>query len=104
MISLAALRWLSDQDVSFSMLERNGKVLTVTGPVRPSDAKLRRAQALGHSSGAALQISRELISQKLNAQERVARRKLLDSTTADAISRFRAKLPSAGSINSIRLI
>jgi CRISPR/Cas system-associated endonuclease Cas1 len=104
MISLAALRWLSDQDVSFSMLERNGKVLAVTGPVRPSDAKLRRAQALAHSSGAALRISRELISQKLAAQGRVARHKLLDSTTADGIARFRAELASADSITTIRLI
>jgi hypothetical protein len=65
MVSLAALRWLADQDVAFSMLERDGKVLAVTGPVRSSDAKLRRAQALAHSSGAALRITRELISQKL---------------------------------------
>jgi CRISPR-associated endonuclease Cas1 len=104
MVSLAALRWLSDQDVSFVMLERNGKVLAVTGPVRPSDAKLRRAQALANSSGAALRISRELISQKLAAQERVARHKLLDSTTADGIARFRAELPSADSMGTIRLI
>jgi CRISPR-associated endonuclease Cas1 len=104
MVSLAALRWLADQDASFVMLERNGKVLAVTGPVRPSDAKLRRAQALAHSSGAALRISRELISQKLAAQERVARHKLLDSTTAGGIARFRADLPSAESIPTIRLI
>lgn len=64
MISLAALRWLSDQDVAFTMLERDGKVLAVTGPVRPSDVKLRRSQALANSNGAALRISRELISQK----------------------------------------
>jgi len=104
MISLAALRWLSDQDVAFTMLERNGKVLAVTGPVRPSDVKLRRAQATANSSGAALRISRELISQKLAAQERVARHKLLDSRTADGITRFRAELPSADSITTIRLI
>src|ERR1700757_4913641 len=59
-ISLAALRWLSAQDVAFTMLERMGKVLLVTGRVRSSDAKLRRAQALAHSSGAALRITREL--------------------------------------------
>jgi CRISPR-associated endonuclease Cas1 len=104
MVSLAALRWLSDQDVAFTMLERDGKVLAVTGPVRPSDAKLRRAQALSHSSGAALRIACELISQKIAAQERVVRHKLLDSTTADAISRFRTDLSSADSISSIRLI
>jgi CRISPR-associated endonuclease Cas1 len=103
-ISLAALQWLADQDASFAMLERDGTVLATTGPVRPSEAKLRRAQALSHSSGAALQISRELIGRKLSAQEDVARRKLLDTSTADAIARFRAELPSADSINSVRLI
>jgi len=103
-ISLAALQWLADQDASFAMLERDGRVLATTGPVRPSESKLRRAQALAHSSGAALYISRELISRKLSAQEQVARNKLLDTSTADLIARFRAELPSADSINSIRLI
>jgi CRISPR-associated endonuclease Cas1 len=104
MVSLGALRWLADQGASFSMLERDGKVLAVTGPVRPSDAKLRRAQALAHSSGAALRITRELISQKLAGQEQVARHKLLDSTTADAIAQFRAEVPTSDSITTIRLI
>lgn len=103
-VSLAALRWLADQDVAFTMLERSGKVLFVTGPVRSSDAKLRRAQALAHSSGAALRISRELIRQKLAAQEQVARFKLLDSKTADEIAHFKDELPRADCINSIRLV
>jgi len=104
MVSLAALRWLADQDVAFSMLERDGKVLAVTGPVCPSDAKLRRAQALAHSSGAALRITRELISRKLAGQEEVARHKLLDSTTANAIAQFRAEVPTSDGITTIRLI
>jgi CRISPR-associated endonuclease Cas1 len=104
MVSLAALRWLADQDASFVMLERDGSVLAVTGPVRPSEAKLRRAQALAHISGAALQIARELIVRKLAGQEQVARHKLLDTSTADAIARFRAEVPTADSMNTIRLI
>lgn len=104
MVSLAALRWLADQDAAFLMLERDGSVLATTGPVRSSDAKLRRAQALAHSSGAALRITRELISQKLTGQERVARHKLLASATADAISQFRTEVPTADSITTIRLI
>jgi hypothetical protein len=102
-LSLAARRWLADQDISFSMLSRDDKVLAVTGPVRPSDAKLRRAQALALSNGAALRMARELIRQKLAAQEQVARYKLLDSTTADAIAQFAAELPGADSIASVRL-
>ena len=103
-VSLEALRWLADQNASFVMLEREGSMIVATGPVRPSEAKLRRAQALAHSSGAALWISRELISRKLTAQEEVARHKLLDTATADAIARFKAQLPSADSLNTIRLI
>src|SRR5438132_9170619 len=88
MVSLAALRWLADQNAAFVMLERDGSVLVTTGPVCPSEVKLRRAQALCHHSGAALRITRELIIQKLAGQERVARHKLLDSTTADTIAGF----------------
>ena len=68
-MSLAALRWLADQDAAFVMLDRDGSVLATTGPVRPSDARLRRAQALAIQSGAALQITKELIGKKLAGQE-----------------------------------
>jgi CRISPR-associated endonuclease Cas1 len=106
-VSLAALRWLADQDAAFVMLERNGKVLVTTGPVRPSDARLRRLQSLSHESGIALKIARELIVQKLLAQERVigmffkespssrvvvdARRSVVRSKTNDEIRRWEAK-------------
>jgi len=60
MITLSALRWLATQGAAFIMLERNGKVLTVCGPVSSSDARLRRAQALAAQTGKALEISRAL--------------------------------------------
>jgi CRISPR-associated protein Cas1 len=103
-ITLEALRWLADQDAAFVMLDRRGKVLAVTGPVAPSDAKLRRAQALALGNGTALKISQELISQKLAGQELLVRDMLHDSALADAIARFRADLPGAESIESVRLI
>src|SRR5438132_1136468 len=65
MVSLSALRWLADQDAAFVMLDRGGSVLATTGPVRPSDARLRRAQDLAGQSGVAFCIVRELISRKL---------------------------------------
>jgi CRISPR-associated endonuclease Cas1 len=104
MVSLAALRWLADQDAAFVMLERDGSVLATTGPVRPSDARLRRAQALAQQSGAALRVTRELIAQKLAGQERVARHKLLDSTTANVIARFRGEVTTADSTATIRVL
>jgi CRISPR-associated endonuclease Cas1 len=104
MVSLAALRWLADQNAAFIMLERDGHVLATTGPVRPSDAKLRRAQARADESGAALQIARGLIHHKLLGQEQVARDKLRDSTAADSIAGFREALPDAGTMDAVRLL
>jgi len=104
MISLAALRWLSDQNAAFVMLERDGKVLATTGPVRPSDAKLRRAQALAAESGADLIISRELISRKLAGQEQVARARLRDPLTADKILTFRSALLNTTTLAEIRVL
>jgi CRISPR-associated endonuclease Cas1 len=103
-VSLAALRWLADQEASFVMLDREGSVLATTGPVRPSDARLRRAQALAHQSGAALQIARELISHKLEAQEGLARGVLNNSVAAEAIARIRETLPGTKTIEAIRMV
>ena len=95
-VSLSALRWLADQDAAFVMLERNGKVLATTGPVAPSDARLRRAQALAVQSGVGLQIVRELIEKKIAAQEQVTRDKLRDQTIAQTITEFRKSVALAG--------
>jgi CRISPR-associated endonuclease Cas1 len=100
-ISLAALRWLADQDASFVMLDRLGKVLAVTGPVSPSDARLRRAQALAGQSETGLEIAKELISQKLVGQQRVALKYFQSSTTAFAIVAARNRLASAASSEDI---
>jgi CRISPR-associated protein Cas1 len=88
MVSLAALCWLADQDAAFVMLDRDGSVLATTGPVRSSDARLRRAQAFAEESGAAVQITKQLIAQKLLGQERVAREGLNDLKVAEQIAGF----------------
>ncbi len=101
-VSFSALRWLADQDAAFSMLERNGSVLATTGPVRPSDSRLRRAQSLAHQTGAAVEISRGLISQKLQGQERLVRDALQDSALADKIAYARSLLAKANTVEAIR--
>lgn len=101
-VSLSALRWLADQDASFVMLNRDGSVLATTGPVRPSDARLRRAQALAYGSEMGLQIARELLDQKLIAQERLIRDKFHDAAVATQISSAREKLSTANSIDDLR--
>jgi CRISPR-associated endonuclease Cas1 len=103
-ISLSALRWLADQDAAFVMLERDGTVLATTGPVRPSDARLRRAQALAHYTGTAIQIARELVGRKLEAQEKLALGGLNNCEAAETIGSMRKAIPSAETIEAIRLI
>ena len=102
MVSLAALRWLADQDAAFVMLERDGSVLATTGPVRPSDARLRRAQSLAHESGIAVRIARELIYRKLSGQEQLVRDKLSAPLTADSIAEARLALAETETISSVR--
>jgi CRISPR-associated protein Cas1 len=103
-VSLSALRWLADQKVSFVMLERDGRVLATTGPVRPSDVRLRRAQALAHQTDLAFRMSRELIDRKLGGQERVARESLKDQNIANVIRQLRSELAEVESIDAIRTI
>ena len=103
-VSLAALRWLADQDASFVMLDRDGSVLATTGPVRSSDARLRRAQALAHQSGIALQIAKDLLDKKLIAQEQLVREKLQNSGAADRIAEMRRGLSTCKAIDSLRVL
>jgi CRISPR-associated endonuclease Cas1 len=85
-VTFEALRWLTDQNAAFVMLERNGRVLATIGPVSPSDVRLRRAQSLAHTSGIALKIARELIEQKLVGQQRVLRQFFGDTNAHEVIS------------------
>jgi CRISPR-associated endonuclease Cas1 len=104
LVSLAALRWLADQNASFVMLERDGSVLLTTGPIRPSDEKLRRAQARAGDTGAAVQIARALVQHKLAGQEQLVRERLRNARAADRIAESRTALPSAPTIATIRIL
>jgi CRISPR-associated endonuclease Cas1 len=84
------------------MLERDGSVLATTGPIRPSDPRLRRAQALSNESGAATLITIELISQKLLGQARVAKGSLNNPEISEKITELRTDVESANSIDKIR--
>jgi CRISPR-associated protein Cas1 len=100
-ITFEALRWLADQDAAFVMLERNGRVLTTTGPVSPSDVRLRRAQSLAHTTGIALKIARELIEQKLAGQQRVLKQFFNDPDALEVIAGARSLVARAESNEEI---
>jgi CRISPR-associated endonuclease Cas1 len=102
-VTLEAIRWLADQDAAFVMLERDGTVLSTTGPVRSCDARLRRAQSLASTNGVALEISKDLIRRKLAGQEQIAKEKLNDFRAAQLISEHRAALDDAKTVEALRL-
>jgi CRISPR/Cas system-associated endonuclease Cas1 len=101
-VTLSALRWLSDVGASFVMLDRLGRVRVVTGPTSPSEARLRRAQALALGNGMAVKIARELISVKLSGQEMLAREKLKNVSVANSIAGLRDRLANADEVEAIR--
>ncbi|MGC2184838.1 MAG: CRISPR-associated endonuclease Cas1, partial [Terriglobales bacterium] len=103
-LTLSAVKWLLEKDAAFVMLDRNGRVLNVCGPVSPSDARLKRSQALAHQSGKALEISRELIQAKLDGQERVVREQLKEPAASELIARLREGLADAESLDTIRYL
>lgn len=103
-VSLSALRWLADQNASFVMLDRDGSALMTTGPVYPSQAKLRRAQALAMQNGAAFRISREVIDRKLAGQQRVAIERLGDESTGSAIRKLRSEIAEVETLDAVRQI
>jgi CRISPR-associated endonuclease Cas1 len=101
-VSLGALRWLADRNASFVMLDRVGEVLATTGPVRSSDARLKRAQALAHQSGIALEIARSLVQQKLVQQERILRERFQEPAIANLIEQTRSAIPKANNNDEVR--
>ena len=103
-ITLSALRWLSDVGASFSMLDRAGRVHVVTGPASPSEARLRRAQALALSNGQAVPIACELMAAKLDGQELVLRENLNHEEKAIIVHTLRQGLSDTDTLDAIRAI
>lgn len=66
-ITLEALRWLADVGISFTQIDRDGRLIATSTPT-PGDARVRRAQALAIANPSGLQITRVLLEQKLAGQ------------------------------------
>jgi CRISPR-associated endonuclease Cas1 len=69
-LTLEAIRWLGDVGAVLVCIDRDGHVLCTSAPIK-SEAKLRRAQALALYSGAGLDITRAVLSQKLSGQQQL---------------------------------
>jgi CRISPR-associated endonuclease Cas1 len=99
-----ALRLVADIGASLIFLDGRGKLLFASTPTAPSGVRLRRAQCLAPENGTALNISRELISQKIDGQAAIVRDMLGNPVAADAILQFKAELSETPDIDAVRLV
>ncbi len=99
-----AMRLVADIGASLIFIDGRGKLLFASTPTAPSDVRLRRAQCLALENGTALEICRELISQKIDGQAAIVRDMLGNPLAADAILRFKAKLAETHDIEAVRLV
>jgi CRISPR/Cas system-associated endonuclease Cas1 len=103
LVSLEALRWLHDIGAAFIQIDHDGQLISCTSPPGLDDARLRRAQAMALANGFDLEISRDLIRQKLNGQLRVLQ-KLRDSNSAEEVRGITDRLCDAQDIDALRAI
>jgi CRISPR-associated endonuclease Cas1 len=104
LVTLAALRWLADQDSAFVMLDRAGRILANTAPAGSNDGRLRRAQATVLHTGLALPIVADLLDRKLASQEHLIRQAFAGSPVVEDIVSARLALKSAQTIPAMRVL
>ena len=85
-VSLEALRWLSDIGAAFVNIDSDGNLTAAIAPSGLDDARLRRAQAMALVNGVGLEIARELIKLKLVGQLQIVER--LRDCAASAANKF----------------
>jgi CRISPR-associated endonuclease Cas1 len=96
-LSLEAIRWLGDVGAALVCIDRDGKILCTSGPTK-SEAKLRRAQALAPRTGAGLEITRALLTQKLSGQQHLLNRLDVDPYPERVLERALGAVEVAESI------
>lgn len=100
----AALEWMTAQDVSLVVLERDGRVFCATGRLGSSDARLKRAQAT-LAEPEALSIAKRIVDAKLEGQEKNLRELLRNDDRAARIAELRLSLyRKADSLSRVRTI
>lgn len=103
-ITLEALRWLKDVGAAFVQIDADGQVVVASGPVGLDDARLRRAQALAVTNGAAINMARELVRRKMQGQLSMLERLPSGHELAAVIRQKLEAVDSAPDITRIRVV
>jgi CRISPR-associated protein Cas1 len=101
-LTFEALRWLTDAGVGYLQLDGDGTVLATTTTQGLNKATLRRAQALAATNPAGIEITRRILTRKVDGQARVAQT-LGRPAIADTIQSHIGQLAQAAALDTLRL-
>jgi CRISPR-associated endonuclease Cas1 len=100
-VTFEALRWLYGVRGAFVQINRSGDLLAVSGGRRTDLPALRRAQAFAAYSDIGLDLTRELLKQKLAGQATLLERLPADDRTRRAMRSARQTVTSASSSEAV---
>ncbi len=101
-ITLEAIRWCADTGITLLQIDADGTVLLTAGPPGIDDPRIRRAQAAAATSTVGLEVTRALLTAKLDGQAAVAEQQLQAAGAAETIRTLSARLQDADSVRACR--
>ncbi len=101
-VTFEALRWMTDAEVGYLQLDRDGTILATTGALGVNKAELRRAQALAAGNQTGVNATRWILQRKLDGQANVAEN--LSTSAADEIREQLTELDEAADLETLRYI
>ncbi len=100
-VTLDAIRWCADLGVAVIHIDRNARLLSVSGDSGINDPRLRRAQAAAAASPVGLEVTQALLGSKLDGQAAVAEQ-LGAATIAGTIRDLAQRLQSSDHVAQCR--
>lgn len=104
MITLEAIRWLSDVGIAFVQIDKDGNLLASSAGFSLNEAKLRRAQAMASANGVGLRISQKLIAEKLAGHLEVLEHLLNSENAKREIKKALLRVEKTSSIKALRIL
>jgi len=103
-ISLAAIRWCVDTNVSIAQVTSEGKILAETVGRSPRESRLRRAQALTDSNEVGTEVAAYLIGEKIDGHARNLIDRLGDPAAGAQLLALKARVLPTYEISEVREI
>jgi len=101
-ISFEALRWLHDIGAAFAHIDADGSVVTASAKRGLDDPRLRRSQALATTTRVGLDLTRKLLTEKVQKQEHVLDTYFPGHGAEDAMEQAIAQIQTAVTPDGLR--